>query len=123
MTFENPRAKLARAEQHFRSHNRQFRLFLERHHFPIKVESFPSTGLYTVRLHNPPKMPLEKWALDIGDCVSNARTALNYITSEFAGKDPADKDTQFPIYDARKHWNLGRISRLPSWQQAFIECW
>jgi hypothetical protein len=44
------------------------------------------------------------WALIIGDCVHNARSALDYLAWRLAGSDMADIHTQFPICNSIDKW-------------------
>jgi len=79
---------------------------------------------YLARLQNPPPIPRIEWALLIGDCVHNLRSALDYIAWELAGADPTDRVTMFPIFlnpDAYRREAPRRIERLPSEAQTLIE--
>jgi hypothetical protein len=60
----------------------------------------------------------------IGDCVHNARASLDYLAWELAGADPADTQTQFPIFltgDGYKARGAKRVAALPPEAQALVE--
>lgn len=83
------------------------------HRISFEVDS--DSGEYVFLIHDLP--PLDPtWGLRIGDCLHNARCALDYLMVRLValgmGKNPAEvEDVQFPIYQEPKRFN-GAISDL-----------
>lgn len=95
--------KLGWAENHFEALRRQIEPFTEHDTHTLSFDVDPDSGKYMFFVHglNPPD---PNWGLMIGDCVHNARTALDYLMVRLVamvkGEDPARIDSvQFPIYD------------------------
>jgi hypothetical protein len=83
------------------------------HRFTVEVD--PSAGEYEFYVHDLPTLD-PSWGLRIGDCVHNARCALDYLMVGLValgtGRAPQDvEDVQFPIYKERNRFN-GAIGEL-----------
>jgi hypothetical protein len=118
------RAKRARAQHHFDDLQGRVEPFFQNYHCDTEVAPDPGRSRFVVRLVNPPPIPEIEWAVIIGDCVHNLRLIFDYIVWELAGGDPADIDTQFPIYDCQRRFERvrqRRIGRLSQPAQVFIE--
>ncbi len=118
------RAKIDWAQRHFNTLERYIADFFARHKYTISVEPGGEGHRYLARLIDAPTIPAIEWALLIGDCVHNLRSALDYIAWELAGADPADGKTMFPIYLTRDGYRANfkkRIRRLPREAQTLIE--
>lgn len=104
MAFKRPpnlfgcRAKIGWAQHHLDTLKADIKTFFEGHRYVVHAEPDTERGCYVARLKNRPAIPATEWALMIGDCVHNARASLDYIAWELAGADPADRQTQFPIF-------------------------
>jgi hypothetical protein len=77
------------------------------HRFTTEVD--PDMGEYSFYVHDLPALGAT-WGLRIGDCVHNARCALDYLMVGLValgtGKDPREvEDVQFPIYKERNRFN------------------
>src|ERR1700750_2817453 len=90
-----------------------------KHHFEIlrgQIEPFEQRDAHTIRVHVDPQqgkyefyvsgleMTNPDWGLIIGDCLHNARTALDYVLISLwalvTGADPAEiKMMSFPVYN------------------------
>ncbi|MCB1007062.1 MAG: hypothetical protein KDB35_22965 [Acidimicrobiales bacterium] len=94
-------AKLERAEVHLRSFEEAFRIWVEEHadDFAVAVE-WPTSRLTVT--HPPPDMATANtWSAIAGDCVHNARSALDHLACQLVianGKDPGTS-TRFPLED------------------------
>jgi hypothetical protein len=117
-------AKRARAQTHFDAVEQSIRSFLDGEPYPIVIEASPHDGRYVFKLHEPRPLPAQEFALGIGDCIHNLRSALDFIAWELAGADPHDRDTMFPIFDDaqqfRRH-GAWRIKNIPAMARALIE--
>lgn len=83
------------------------------HRFTVEIDS--ATGEYSFYIHDLPLMA-STWGLRIGDCVHNARCALDYLMVGLVAlgrsKSPEEiEDVQFPIYKERNRFN-GAIGDL-----------
>ena len=112
MPLEGSRAKSRRAKQHLDALDASVRAFLDSKPYRVRVESDLERGHYVVRVDNdPPPMPTDEWALLIGDCAHNMRSALDYITWECAyGR--GDRQTMFPIFRDEKNFDAAARSML-----------
>lgn len=98
--------KLRWANQHFDVLRSQIEPFEQRDSHSIRVEADPDAGKYEFYITGL-EVPDPDWGLMIGDCLHNARTALDYVMVRLwalvTGQDPQDVDrVQFPIYNDPK---------------------
>jgi len=118
------RAKIEWARRHFDTFKGHVDTFFAQNPYVAAVRSDPEGSRYLVRIQNPPRMPSDEWALLIGDCVHNLRSALDYLVWEMAGADPQDRTTMFPIFiDAQRYRGDAhiRLRKAPEEVQAVIE--
>jgi len=118
------RAKIGWAQHHLDTLKAHVEAFLEGHRYVVIAESDAERGCYVARLKNPPPIPATEWALMIGDCVHNARTALDFLAWELAGADPDDRETYFPICLTRESYRSTgerRVATLPEQARTLIE--
>lgn len=112
MGLEGAYLKVGRARAHLETLNREINTFFEHNSYNIDVQN-PADQLYVLRAYDPPMVPSNDWALIIGDCIHNARSALDYIAWELAGSNIGDRTTQFPICESYSCWrraiDRGRI--------------
>lgn len=123
-TVEGSRAKLRRAKEHLDHIEAEITQFLNAESYGVTVER-PTKTVAVVRVTKVPdrRIPVEDWALIIGDCVHNARAAIDYIAWQLAGSDMNDRTTMFPIFDTPDGWHdnhAKRIKRLPLCAKAMI---
>ena len=97
--LEGVTAKRARAQSHADAVEHAIRAFLDTEPYPVVVEPHAEDGRYLFKLHDPQPLPWVEFALGIGDCIHNLRSALDFIAWELAGADPSDRKTMFPIFD------------------------
>jgi hypothetical protein len=95
--------KLRWAKRHFDGLQNEIQPFEQRDSHSIRVEVDVDAGKYEFFVTGLPE-PHPDWGLMIGDCVHNARTALDYLMVRLwaliTGQDPKDvAHIQFPIYD------------------------
>jgi hypothetical protein len=93
--------KLRWSRHHFETLRPQIEAFEQRDHHRFSVNVNRDTGEYAFSVHGL-EVPDPDWGLMIGDCIHNARTALDYLVirlwARVTGQDPADiADLQFPI--------------------------
>jgi hypothetical protein len=129
--FGSARLKIDRASHHLDIYKNQVRPFLDSKPYPVatKFNVNRTECRFNISITKP--LPQNDWGLLIGDCVHNARAALDHLVWElaetFSGPIPNDRDTQFPIYDVPDprqsfcHRAGRRISRLPVYAKALIE--
>jgi hypothetical protein len=103
VTLDDAWAKLRRAEHHFETLRPEIEAFEQRdsHTFSYQVDA--DIGQYTFYVHDL-EMVDPDWGLAIGDCLHNARTALDYLlvrlVAHVTGEDPREiKNVSFPIFD------------------------
>jgi hypothetical protein len=89
--------KLERAEGHFKVLKAEVMSYLESKPFAMIEEFNSEQAKYLFKLKIIKPIPQFPWALIVGDCVHNARSALDYLAWRLAGSDLADKATIFPI--------------------------
>jgi hypothetical protein len=99
--------KLRRAKEHFESLRVEVEAFEQRDTHTIRYELEPQAGKYTFRIYDVEEPPSHDWGLIVGDCVHNARTALDYLMvrllSLVTDTDPLFiEHVTFPIYDNPK---------------------
>jgi hypothetical protein len=92
------RHKLARGKEHLESLNEEIGRFLDAKSYSTvrEYDAEQSKHLIKFAIHTP--IPQVRWGLIIGDCVHNARSALDYIAFRLAGNDVANRKVMFPIY-------------------------
>lgn len=118
------RAKIARAKHHLESLDRDIAGFLEGRPFRVTVDCISDGTLHIARLEHGPQPPFDRWAVIIGDCVHNLRSALDYVAWELAGSHDSDSETLFPIFDTLEDWNRKsrrRTKRLSAHVVGLIE--
>lgn len=119
------REKLRWAEHHMEILRANIEAFEQRDSHSITVDIDSDAGEYVFRVQNLEVRDPE-WRIIIGDCVHNARTALDYVAvrlwAHVTGRDPSDiEDIQFPIVspkirpgatdaDIQKAWTAARDS-------------
>jgi hypothetical protein len=102
-TLQGARDKLRWAKHHFEILRPQIEAFEQRDKHTISVEIDADEGKYTFHVHGLEPVDPD-WGLMIGDCVHNARTALDHLMvqlyARITGKDPREvTSVQFPISD------------------------
>jgi hypothetical protein len=100
-SLEDAFEKLRRAKHHFEVLRPQIEAFEQRDAHRISVSVNRDAGRYTFYAHDLEPVDPD-WGLVIGDCIHNARTALDYLVVRLwamvTGTDAADvEDVQFPI--------------------------
>jgi hypothetical protein len=103
VTLEDARNKLRWAKNHFGTLRPQIETFEQRDAHTFSYEFDPDKGEYTFYVHGLER-PDPEWGLIIGDCLHNARTALDYLlvrlVAYVTGEDPKEiKRVSFPIFD------------------------
>lgn len=123
------RAKLGRAHHHLNELHAQVADYLASEPYSVTVDVDLEARKQFHRIHIRP-IPVVEWALLIGDCVHNARSALDHAVWSLAFRynpagTPKDRTTAFPIFSSRKSWKdyggLRAIRRLPPHLQTFIK--
>lgn len=96
-------AKLRWARQHYDSLRQEIEPFEKPDAYKISMDIHSDVGEYVFYVHG--LQPLNPdWGLRIGDCLHNARSALDYLTVQLVaaktGQDPRDiPRVQFPVSD------------------------
>ena len=112
--------KLRWAKHHFEVLRSQIEPFKERdaHHFSVEVD--PEAGKYTFYVHGL-EVPDPDWGLIVGDCLHNARAALDYVAVNLwalvTGENPAEVvGVGFPVYDDPKKLagGVGKLRKEPA---------
>lgn len=96
--------KLRWAKKHFEVLREKIEPFEQRDTHSISCQPDPEAGKYTFFVHDLEQPASDDWGLMIGDCLHNARTALDYLLVRLhalvTGEKPIFvKKVQFPIYD------------------------
>jgi hypothetical protein len=127
-TVTSARLKIDRAYHHLETLEGKVRIFFERDPYPIRYEFNVDRTECRLYISIAKALPEQAWGLIIGDCVHNARSALDHLVWELSevstGPDPSDTDSQFPIYDRANlfYQHAGRrIRRLPVEFQTLVE--
>jgi hypothetical protein len=102
--------KLRWAKEHFETLRREIEPFAERDTHTIRCEVDPDTGQYSFSVHNLERPDSDDWGLRVGDCLHNARTALDYLMvrlfSLVTGNSPRFVErVEFPISDDPDKFN------------------
>lgn len=120
VTLNDAWEKLRWAKHHFETLRPQIEAFEQRdtHTFSYKVH--PDQGQYTFYVHGLEIVDPD-WGLVIGDCLHNARTALDYLIVRLdalvTGTDPKDVHTiGFPIYEDPQDFasRVGKLRKDPA---------
>src|SRR5665213_4058059 len=95
--------KIRWAKHHFETLRRQIEPFEKRDSHTFSYEVNPDEGKYTFYVHGLEVVDPD-WGLIIGDCLHNARTALDYLIVRLVGyvtgEDPKEiRTVSFPIFD------------------------
>jgi hypothetical protein len=98
--------KIGRASEHLKSLTDEFRTYIDAEPFRTIGRYAHKEAKYLLEFRDVKAMPTARWALIVGDCVHNARAALDYIAWRCAGSCPTDWNTSFPILDSP---NRGRF--------------
>lgn len=123
-SISGSRAKIGRAFHHFDILKKAVEAFFANKPYSLVIEPDAERSRQIIRLRDTRQAPVGEWALIIGDCVHNLRSALDYIAWELAGSDPADNMTLFPICDNSKSFEEARkrrLKRVPEEPLALIE--
>ncbi|MGE0599916.1 MAG: hypothetical protein AB7J35_10395 [Dehalococcoidia bacterium] len=108
---DSARLKLQRAQEHLEALQREIQDFDRRSPNTVVVEPNVNGYNFPIRLSLKEAVPLDRWGLLIGDCIHNARSALDHAVWQLTGKtvDAEDTRTQFPIFDdPKKFRDFGR---------------
>jgi hypothetical protein len=103
ITLDDAREKLRWAKHHFAVIKTEIEAFEKRNDYSVSVDVDAETGTYSFQVSNLGEANPD-WGLMVGDCLHNARTALDYLMIRLValvtGDDPRDiGDIQFPVYD------------------------
>ena len=115
MNFSDARNKLQRARHHYEVLQREVRVSLTAYEPSLEARPGPQPGQVAIFATRDVSVPTTDWALIVGDCVHDARAALDYAAWQAAGVDPEDRDTSFPIACAAAEWRSVKSSaqKLP----------
>lgn len=108
--------KIGRAEVHLDTVAKQIAAFLASNPYSVFKEHNSEQGKCFFRLKILRDIDQINWSLIAGDCVHNARSALDYIAWRLAGSDLNDRRTIFPIYIdetifRNAFWKVGRMHK------------
>jgi hypothetical protein len=95
--LDSARVKIGWAKKHLDCFDREADRFLARKPYTVTREPQFAVGHNRYRLHVRERPPGDL-ALIAGDCVHNAKSALDHVAWQLAGADPDDTGTQFPIF-------------------------
>ncbi|MGD1026380.1 hypothetical protein [Candidatus Binatus soli] len=90
--------KLRRAEEHAQALDTEIAQFLDSQPYSVVREFDANQCKYLFRLKVLKTIPQERLACIIGDCIHNARSALDYIAWRLAGSDLDDRQTLWPVF-------------------------
>ena len=96
--------KLDRAKEHLKALDEEIGVFLDSKPAVVVREYDAQLPRYLFRVKSMRAIPQARWALIIGDCVHNLRSALDYIAWRLAGSDHEDRRTLFPICENPKQF-------------------
>jgi hypothetical protein len=126
--LEEARYKARRAKEHAYLLDVELRKFSDTKPYSIVQEYDRNKVSNLFRLKVEREAPFKEWSLIIGDCVHNARSALDYVAWALAGSVVDDDRTMFPIHifdcdrkfdEAERRW-LTNVH--PSARKAIREC-
>jgi hypothetical protein len=105
-SLDDAKDKLRWAKRHFETLRQQIEPFEQRDTHSFRVEVDPQTGEYEFYVTGL-QVPDPEWGLMIGDCLHNARTALDYVAVHLwaliTNQAPEDiGGMSFPIYEDPK---------------------
>jgi hypothetical protein len=103
---------LSRAEKHFKSVDVDISNVMESKPYFVALEYDAKESKYLCRVRKVKPLPQEHWALVIGDCVHNARSALDYIAWRLAGSKLSDRNTMWPIFETPEGFAGRGLQRL-----------
>lgn len=111
-SLRDAREKLRWAERHFEVVRPQIEAFEERDSHRFSVEIDADAGEYVFFVHDLEQVNSD-WSLILGDCIHNARTALDFLAVNLlaivTGEDPRAIDSiLFPIFESPEQFH-GRI--------------
>jgi hypothetical protein len=121
-------AKLDRAEEHLHAVQGE----IAQWNNSCRYESFPERGSQTARvgvavLRVGPDPPTTRWAVIIGDCLSNIRSALDHLIYSFAkfnaANDPSPdiESLAFVIADSPEDFRKAAKGRLKGFKEGFVD--
>jgi hypothetical protein len=120
VTLDDAWDKLRWAKHHFEILRPQIESFEQRDSHTFSYEVDPQEGQYTFYVHGLEPVDPD-WGLIIGDCLHNARTALDYLMVRLeawvTGTDPADLHTiGFPIIEDPQDFasKVGKLKKDPA---------
>ena len=108
-SLDDAKDKLRWAKGHFDRVSTAIERFEQREAHSFSVEIHPDEGKYTIKVHGLEPVDPD-WGLIIGDCIHNARTALDYLMVQLYAlvtqTDPRQvKGILFPISDDPANFN------------------
>jgi hypothetical protein len=106
------RNKLARGIEHLEALNSEIAEFLESKSYSVVREYDVKQSKHLLKFAINTPIPQVRWAMIIGDCVHNARSALDYLAWRLAGSDLADRNTMFPIFLTEQGFNARGLPRI-----------
>jgi len=95
--LDSAHAKISWAKKHLDAFDSEADAFLARKPYTVVREPQFAIGHNRYRLYVRERPP-ETLALLAGDCVHNAKSALDHVAWQLAGANPEDTGTQFPIF-------------------------
>jgi hypothetical protein len=108
-TLDDAWLKLRWSEQIYAALRSEIEAVEQRASYRISVDVDRDAGEHVFRVHDLPELDAT-WGLRIGDCLHNARCALDYLMVRLitlaTGEEPADVEgVQFPIYAEKSRFN------------------
>jgi hypothetical protein len=111
MNLEGAYAKLERARFHLETLREDVEETLAREQVSIVAQPGHQPHELLLFAGRTPSLPTTEWALIAGDCVHNARVALDYAVWEASGARRDDTRTQFPIFTSEEAYHDSRARR------------
>lgn len=114
-SLDGARLKVIRAEEHFNVLKAEICAYMQSHEQPRRLKEHEDDPV-AVFIPVPPDQTPRRWSILIGDCVTNARAALDYIVWELASRymkippTARDKWISFPIFNDPR--DQGLIDKL-----------